>query len=288
MYFLNNRVKIFITVLFCASGLLITNCAEKTADPDFHIYLCFGQSNMEGQGVISDQDKQVDDRFLVMQAVDCPELGRKRGVWRTAIPPLSQCNTGLSPTDYFGRTLIENLPKNVKVGVINVAVGGCDIRLFDKNIYQDYDSTYVQDWFLDKVKIYGGNPYKHLVELAKISQKDGLIKGILLHQGETNTGDEDWPFYVAKIYKDLMNDLSLNPSEVPILAGEVVSVQGSCCSSMNPIINSLPEVIKTSHVISSRKCSAMDNAHFDAEGYREMGRRYGAKMLEILPQKDYH
>jgi len=52
---------------------------------------------------------------------------------------------------------------------------------------------------------------------------------------------------------------------------------------MNPIIRSLPETIPTAHVISATGCTdGPDNLHFDAAGYRELGRRYGVKMLELL------
>ena len=37
-------------------------------DQNFYIYLCIGQSNMVGQGEISEQDLNVSDRFLNMSA----------------------------------------------------------------------------------------------------------------------------------------------------------------------------------------------------------------------------
>ena len=43
----------------------------------------------------------------------------------TASLPLQ---TGLSPADYFGHTIVQ-ISQNIKVGVINVAVGGCKIEL---------------------------------------------------------------------------------------------------------------------------------------------------------------
>ncbi len=262
--------------------LFVYSCTNSnTADPNFHIYLCFGQSNMEGVGKIEPQDTTVNPRFLVYQALDCPELNRTKGNWYSAIPPLCQCKSGLTPADYFGRTMVKNSPEEIKIGVINVAVGGCDIRLFDKDLYQDYDDTYPQKWFTDKIKFYEGNPYAYLINLAQAAQKEGVIKGILLHQGETNTGDEQWPQYVKKIYTNLLNDLSLKADQIPLLAGEVVAVDSSCCASMNPIINTLPDVIETAHIISSENCGAMDQAHFDSEGYRIMGRRYAQKMLAI-------
>lgn len=47
---------------------------------------------------------------------------------------------------------------------------------------------------------YDGNPYARLIELAKQASRCGVIKGILLHQGESNTGDPDWPMKVKKVY----------------------------------------------------------------------------------------
>ncbi len=235
---------------------------------------------MEGQGAIQTQDRSVDERFKVFQVLDCP--GKPDSTWRTAVPPLCQCYSRLSPADYFGRTMIANLPDSVTVGVINVAVGGCDIRLFDKDIYMDYDSTYTESWFIDKVEAYGWNPYQHLIDFARLAQQDGVIKGFLLHQGETNTGQQQWPSYVDKIYTDMLADLSLSADSVPLLAGEVLSAPGNCCSSMNTIINTLPQTIETSYVISSDDCPGQDNAHFNSEGYRIFGRRYAEQMLSLM------
>ncbi len=276
-------MKSFLSTSIWVLIFLCFNTTQLHAqDPNFHIYLCFGQSNMEGQGIIEAQDKEVDDRFLVMQSVGCNNLSREKGRWYKAVPPTCQCWSKLSPADYFGRTMVKHLPDSIKVGIINVSVGGCDIRLFDKDIYTDYDSTYTASWFTNKVAAYGGNPYKHLIDLAKLAQKDGVVKGILLHQGETNTGNAQWPSFVKKIYNDLISDLGLSNENVPLIAGEVYQGTGNCCASMNGIINQLPKQLANSYVVSSVGCAGMDNAHFDSEGYRELGRRYAYKMLSIL------
>ncbi len=276
------RIKAELLVF---SGLLLLSinlCAQKS---NFYIYLCFGQSNMEGQGTIETQDQTVDSRFRVFQALDCPNLGRTKGKWYTAVPPTCQCDSKLSPADYFGRTMVANLPDSITIGIINVAIGGCDIRLFDKDIYQNYDSTYKESWFTSKVASYGWNPYKHLIDLAKLAQKDGVIKGILLHQGETNTGQTQWLSYVKKIYDNMITDLSLKTDSVPFLAGELLSKGDNCCSSMNSIINRLPDTIPTAHVISSAGCVGQDKAHFNSEGYRKLGRRYAIQMLSLMGYK---
>jgi hypothetical protein len=279
---MENISKTMKKLILIMIGCLFIGVNLFSQDPNFHIYLCFGQSNMEGQGTIQSIDRSVDSRFQVLQALDCSNLGRSKAAWYKAVPPLCQCWSGLSPADYFGKTMVANLPDSIKVGVINVAVGGCDIRLFDKDIYQDYDSTYTESWFTNKVKDYDWNPYQYLIGLAQLAQQDGVIKGILLHQGETNTGDAQWPSYVKKIYNDMLTDLSLRADSVPLLAGEVLSAEGNCCSGMNTIINRLPDTIPSAYVISSDGCTAQDNAHFDSEGYRILGRRYGVKMLSLM------
>src|SRR5213078_4661022 len=45
-------------------------------DPNFHVFLAFGQSNMEGFPGVEAQDKTgVDPRFRMLAAVDFAELG---------------------------------------------------------------------------------------------------------------------------------------------------------------------------------------------------------------------
>ncbi|MBD0835101.1 sialate O-acetylesterase [Aestuariibaculum suncheonense] len=270
-----------LTYLFV---LFLVGQVMSAQDPNFHIYLSFGQSNMEGAAKIEVQDTlNLSDRFMVLAAVDCPEIKREKGQWYIAKPPLCRCNTGLTPVDYFGRTLVEELPDNVKIGVINVAVGGCKIELFDKDNYEAYVST-APDWLKNTVKAYEGNPYGRLVEMAKIAQEKGVIKGILMHQGESNTGDTLWPEKVKVVHNNLMKDLNLNPDDVPLLAGETVNADtDGVCASMNKIIATLPETIPNAYIISSAGCTdGEDNLHFDAAGYRELGKRYALKMLEIL------
>lgn len=267
--------------------LLTISLNVFSQDEKFYIFLCFGQSNMEGNAKIEPQDTTgVDPRFRVLEAVNCPDLNRTKGNWYTAVPPLSRCRTGLTPADYFGRTMVENLPKDIRIGVINVAVGGCKIELFDKDNYQTYITT-VPQWMTGMINQYDGNPYGRLVELAKIAQRDGVIKGILLHQGESNTNDSLWTKKVKLVYDNLLNDLNLDGRQVPLLAGETVHEdQGGKCAGMNRIIATLPQIIPNAHVISSAGCpDAADNLHFTAEGYRMLGKRYAEKMLALLGHK---
>ncbi|MEJ2493771.1 MAG: sialate O-acetylesterase [Ignavibacteriaceae bacterium] len=239
-------------LLFLLTGLIFTSTKVFSQDQNFYIFLCFGHSNMEGFPGIEEQDKKnVDDRFQILAAVDFPKLDRKKGNWYTAIPPLCRPSTGLCPADYFGRTLVANLPENIKVGVVNVSVAGCKIELFEKDSFQTYAST-APPWMKNIIKQYDGNPYQYLVDKGK--------------------------------YDNLIKDLNLNPDSVPLLVGELVSAdEGGTCASMNKIIDELPNTIPNSYVISSAGCPARQHhLHFTAAGYRKLGMRYGIKMLSLL------
>ncbi len=274
--------------LFLLAGLLLLNVNAFSQDTNFWIFLCFGQSNMEGfPGIESQDTTNVDNRFQVLAVVDFPKQARIKGRWYPALPPLCRPSDGLGPADYFGRTMVANLPKNIRVGVVIVAVAGCKIELFEKTNYQAYAST-APSWMTNIIKQYDGNPYQYLVTMAKLAQKDGVIKGILLHQGESNTGDKEWPNKVKGIYNNLLGDLNLKAEEVPLLAGEVVNAdQHGACAGMNTIIDELPETIPQSHVVSSAGCTARppDHVHFTPAGYRELGKRYAEKMLSLLGYK---
>lgn len=275
-------------LILLSMGFLLTSTKAFSQNKNFYIFICFGQSNMEGFPGIKKVDTQYsNNRFQVLAAVNFPKLGRKKGQWYNAVPPLCRPTTGLCPVDYFGRTMVANLPKNIKVGVVVVAVAGCKIELFEKNKYQKYAST-APGWMKKIIKQYDGNPYKYLVDMAKEAQKYGVIKGILLHQGESNNGDTTWASKVKYIYDNLIKDLNLDPQKVPLLAGEVVNAdEHGACAPMNKIIDKLPETIPNSYVISSAGCPSRSpfHLHFTPEGYRILGTRYADKMLSLMGYK---
>jgi hypothetical protein len=273
--------------LLVLAGLLLFNVNGLSQDTNHFVFLCFGQSNMEGFPGIDQQDEgPVDERFQVLAAVDFPRIDRKKGRWYHAVPPLCRPFTGLCPADYFGRTLVSHLPPRVKVGIVNVSIGGCKIELFEKDTFQSYVAT-APAWMTNTIATYRGNPYQQLVEMAKLAQKDGVIKGILLHQGESNTNDKEWPNKVKGIYNNLLKDLNLKAEEAPLLVGELVNAdQQGACASMNRIIDDLPKTIPTVYVVSSAGCTSRpDHLHFTRAGYRELGKRYAETMLPLLGYK---
>jgi hypothetical protein len=193
----------------------------------------------------------------------------------------------MGPVDWFGRTMVANLPAKNRVGVINVSVAGAKIELWGKDSYKAYlDSA--ETWMQNICKQYDGNPYKRLVDMAKIAQKNGVIKGILIHQGESNSTDPEWPNKVKAIYDNLIKDLNLKAKDVPFLAGELKSAEegGKCADFNTNILVNLPKVLPNSYIISSMGCKGIPDAyHFNTAGMRELGTRFAIQMLKIQGYK---
>lgn len=262
-------------------------------DPDFWIFLCLGQSNMAGKAPIEAQDMDVPEDFLSLSAVDGTD-GRAVGEWRMATPPICRQDAGLGPVDYFGRALLEMAPEGTHVGVVSVAVEGCPVDYFDKENYATAVAASPYDWQRAILRQYNNNPYGRLVDMARLAQREGVIKGILYHQGETDAYSSDWEEKVGKVYHNLLQDLHLDVNSVPLLVGEVVRKEyGGQCADANETIDHLPYMFHNVYVVSSAGCEPCeDHLHFSSEGYRKLGRNYAEKYMERisndLPSKGKH
>lgn len=252
-------------------------------NPNFHIYLAFGQSNMQGAGKIEDQDLYCPERFKMMAAVDFPTLNRTKGNWYTATPPICREKEGLSPCDYFGREMVKKLPKNIIIGIINVSVFGISIDAYLEDLAPDYLKK-EPECITSVCKYYDFNLFRTLINLAKKAKLKGVIKGILMHQGERNAGDKNWPKKIKTIYKRMLKELNLKAKNVPLLVGEVVNENmNGVYSFHNKLIDSLPEIIPNTYVIKSDSIEPMDDRiHFSSKGNRDFGKRYAEQMLKIM------
>ena len=265
----NRYFRSWILILLFAQAISVFSQQDTT----FHIYLMFGQSNMEGQGTIEAQDRVTNPRVKMLQDSTCPNLGRSYGKWYTASPPLNRCWGKLGPGDSFGRMLGAKAPANVTIGLVNASVSGCNIYIYKKGCPDGLDQA--------SQGIPFSCGYTWLLDLAKKAQQVGVIKGIIFHQGETNTADPNWKYTVKQIIADLKSDLGLG--DIPFLAGEMLYAEyNSCCSAHNAEVNKLPGLIPNAHVISAAGLPGADVAHFTSASYRTLGERYGQKMLELV------
>jgi len=241
-------------------------------DPEFKVFLLIGQSNMEGQPKPEAQDQMSDPRVQVLAYDDCQNLSRTYNQWYTATAPLHGCYAGVGPGDYFGKALAAAYPK-ATIGLVPCAISGVDIDFFRKGV----TSTRRGEFRIPPDNHWGG-AYEWVLERAKLAQQSGVIRGIIFHQGESDTGQAVWVEKVKGMVTDLRTDLGLG--EVPFLAGEVL--HGGCCASHNPIVAQLPANISNAFVISASGLAGADSAHFDLAGQRELGARYGRTMLDAL------
>lgn len=270
----------------CALTVASITCVNAEVDPNFYVYLCFGQSNMEGNAQWESVDNYVDPRFQMLATTDFDNPKRTLGQWYTAKCPIVSPTGKLGMADYFGRTMVAALPADVKVGVVAVAMGGSPIEMFDKYKYAQKLAQNPSEWWATLSNwYYGGKPYHRLVEMAKKAQEKGVIKGILLHQGCSNNGDPNWPSMVKTIYNQLLGDLGLQAADVPLFVGETLQQdQGGACYGHNTVIAQMPKTVKTSHIVYSNGCpgNGTDPWHFSAEGYRTMGKRYAYEALKVM------
>jgi hypothetical protein len=325
--------------VFCAAflliitGLFIIGCAStenggdtlpENEEPininlpegtkEFHVYIAFGQSNMQGPGQIRPQDKEgISDRFKVMNVVTGRYANefREKGEWYKAVPPLIipdnnlvnylGLNIGLTPIDYFGRTIINKIPEDIAIGVIAVANGDMALAAFHKTKGEDYYSgkntlsgrpSQTEMQGMNRYKGAGyANMYDAIIQNAKLAQRaGGKIKGIIVHQGESGQGLNNiaWDELFQEIYNDILSDLKLAPNSIPVLLGQTWNGgsgnTGNALSSNNRIQNIVPNA----WIISSAGCTGRtgqgqpDNIHFGSDGLQLLGARYGEKMLELV------
>lgn len=280
--------KIFASL--CFAGLLATSAIAQSAH--FHIFILFGQSNMEGVPQPEAVDTVTDPRIQVLAYNSCSNLTPTRvyDQWYTASPPLHSCYLGVGPGDYFAKTLLKSIPAGDTIGLVPCAIAGVDIDFFRKGIVSARRSQFT----IPPDNSYTG-AYQFMLDRAKLAQQRGVIEGMLFHQGESNAGQLTWVGQVREIVTDLRADLGI--PNLPFVAGEVL--YNGCCSTHNFRVKQIPDSISNSAIVSA----ALDEsiywsasvaglpmytgdtykAHFNLEGQRELGRRYAMKMMPMLP-----
>jgi hypothetical protein len=225
---------------------------------------------MAGTPRPSAEDRKGDPRIKVLAYDDCENLNRTYNEWYTAAPPLHNCGAGLGPGDYFAKTLLQSLPDGYTIGLVPCAVNGAPIELFRKGVRRT-------GWRLPPDD-HWETGYEWIVSRATEAQKAGVIRGILFHQGESDSGQEAWVGQVKTLVRDLRADLGTG--DVPFLAGELY--YDGCCASHNQLVHELASQVPNGFAISSSGLGGTDQYHFDLAGQRELGKRYGTTMQQAL------
>lgn len=262
-----NRIRSVIWLLLAAILSLSFVAPLRAEEPmlppkeDFHLYLLMGQSNMAGRGTVEEQDRVAHARVLKFS---------KDKNWTPAIDPIhfDKSQVGMRLAKTFGEVLAEANPQ-ITIGLIPCAFGGTPIRRWQK----------------------GADLYLNSVERAKAAMKAGTLKGILWHQGETDSGNAMVAPKYGELLTQLVTDLrtDLDAGDVPFVAGQLgqfLNRGQQDKPSLWPVINeqldALPMTLKRSATVSSEGLNHKgDVLHFDSPSFREFGKRYAAAMQKL-------
>jgi len=232
---------------------------------NFHLFLLVGQSNMAGRGKVEEEDRKPHPRVLMLT---------KDNRWVPAVDPMhfdKPAIVGVGVGRTFGIQIAQADPQ-VTVGLIPCAVGGSPIASWEPGSY--YNPT-------------KSHPYDDAMRRAKFALKSGTLKGILWHQGESDSRPGK-----AEVYEEKLHALiarlrkELHAPEVPFLAGQMGQFPERPWSDAKKLVDAahrnLPKKVPhTAFVNSDGLGHKGDRVHFDSQSYRELGRRYAAAYLAM-------
>lgn len=253
-------IKIWLTFFIGVTAAAFAQDTESVALPEkekFHLFLLVGQSNMAGRGKVAEQDLEVHPRVLMLT---------KDLEWKPAVDPLHFdkpiAGVGLGRT--FGKAIAEEDPEIV-VGLIPCAVGGSPIAAWEPGGYHPSTKTH---------------PWDDMLPRAKAALEVGTLKGILWHQGESDSKENLAPIYEEKLHALIERfRKELSAPEVPFIAGQMGNWPERPWDKWRKMIDAahqqLPEKIENTAFVGSDGLKHKgDEVHFDAASYREFGQRY--------------
>lgn len=283
-------------------GVAASGGSGGSSEPEFHIYLAVGQSNMQGAAHLPD-DPPFHERVQVLQSETCPSSdgnSHPYGEWREMFAPIVMCKEGtrplpgggaevpigLGPADSFAVAMAEASGPNVTIGIVGAAHGDTSINQHLPGCTSNCLPSWANN--INGAPVVNGTTplFEWVVDLGKKAQEMGEIKGIIFHQGENDAGDASWPGKVNQYVTALRTELGLDAAEVPFIAGELPYTGGSA-SSHNPLVQQIPSVVENGYYVSGEPMGdgtvlgdRGDGIHWSTESVIEMGKRYAAKMLE--------
>jgi acetyl esterase/lipase len=245
---------------FSSPGGPAAPATPPTGKESFHIYLLMGQSNMAGRDTHGLDAQFANPRILALNAA---------GQWEVARDPLHQkdgrIEPGVGPGLSFALAMLES-DTNITIGLVPCAVGGSPLRRWVK----------------------GGDLYEKAVSRARLAAKAGVIKGVLWHQGESDSDKqqnaETYEARLTQTFKDLRADLDL--PGLPIVVGQLGEFlppeKHPFAGTVRAAIQNIPAVLAhVGYADSAGLRDKGDKLHFNAESQREFGRRFAAAIHHL-------
>lgn len=153
-----------------------------------------------------------------------------------------------------------------RVGLIPTAVGGTPLRRWVK----------------------GGDLYEQALAQARIAIARGEIRGVLWHQGESDSADAKnaatHAERLAQMFKDLRADLGL--PALPIAVGQLgeflLPARQPHAATVRAGLRGLPAALPHVGLADSTGLGHLgDDLHFSADASRELGRRFAMAMRQL-------
>ncbi len=254
----NKKIVVERTAYFPKQTELITDAMNKQ---NVWVFILSGQSNMAGRGMVEQQDTISNKRILSIN---------KNGQLIMAKEPLHFYEPNLAGLDCgysFGKAMIKNIPDSISILLLPTAVGGSSI------------SQWLGDSLFRNVKL-----FSNFLAKVEIGKQYGTIKGILWHQGESDTNEKNIPHYSERLSilftrfrKAIGND------KLPILLGEL----GSFSKNKNgfelinkAIHNYSAQDVNTAVIATGDLKHKGDSLHFNSKAQRTMGKRFAAAYVK--------
>jgi hypothetical protein len=255
-------------LLLAAAGLSWTfaGTAQAETPKDMDLYLLVGQSNMAGRGKVDEESKQVNPRVFMLN---------KDGQWVPATDPMhfDKPSAGVGPGLVFGKAMAEAAP-DARIGLIPCAVGGTPLKLWSPGVQDNNTKAF---------------PYDDTLRRVQLALKDGSLKGIIWHQGESDRPATD---FSRKQYAEKFTDFiarlrqDLNAPQVPFVAGELPQLDEKFLEvnqRFNELVQGLKSTVSNYSCVSAKDLiDGGDKLHLDTNSARIFGKRYAEAMLQML------
>lgn len=259
-------LTLLLTLLVTGSGL---QADEPPADSKtFHLFLLVGQSNMAGRGKVTDEDrKPIPGVFMLTRS----------GEWKPAVAPLhfDKGSAGVGIGREFAKQIAKANPE-IAIGLIPCAAGGSPISTWEPGGYHRQTKSH---------------PYDDTIRRAKLAMKSGVLKGILWHQGESDSNLELADNYEKKLHELIARfRKELNAESVPFIAGQMGQFKERPWSDARKKVDQAHRDVATkvkhaAFVNSDGLSHKGDQVHFDSKSYREFGRRYATAYQKLAEHK---
>ncbi len=241
---------------------------------NFHLFLLMGQSNMSGGVGIAADDTQPVPHVLKMRFAKEGEEPK----WTPGAHPLHPRRPNkkkrFGPGISFAEAYLDDNP-GVVVGLVPMAWGGRSIEQLSK----------------------GSGIYSDAIRHTKAAMQAGTLKGVLWHQGESDTVEQTRTDAYEKRLHRLVEDVrkDLGSPQLPFIVGNLAEFYGTGKDHKAPdrvaritrikeILRSLPEKVPHTGFVESTGCSpaARAKVHFDRKSCLLMGKRYAKVYADMF------